>query len=75
MAEGYFQRKLFPKLDGKRRNYAGFKREWNACVKPHFSEEFQLREIRQCVPKEIDADLKNLRSMAEVWKFLESEYG
>ena len=75
VAEGYFQRKPFPKLDGKRRNFPGFRQERTTCIAPHFSEKFQLREICLCVPKEIEADLKNLRSMEEVWNFLVEEYG
>ena len=49
--ESFFERRPFPKFDGNRRNYPGFKRE---CVSKSFREEFQLREIKRSVPKEIE---------------------
>ena len=36
---------------------------------------FELRQIRECRPKEIQPDIKNLKLMSEVWKVLHEEYG
>ena len=72
--ESFFERRPFPKFNGSKRNYPSFKREWRECISKSFKEEFQLREIKRCVPKEIELDLKNLRSMKEVWDQLQEEY-
>ena len=37
--------------------------------------EFQLREIVKAVPKETQPDIKNLKSISEVWDVLSREYG
>ena len=71
----YFERRKFPSFDGKKRNFPSFRKEWRTCIQPSFGEEFQLREIVKAVPKEIQPDIKNLKTMTEVWDVLSQEYG
>ena len=71
----YFERRKFPSFDGKKRNYPSFKKEWRTCIQPSFGVELQLREIVKAVPKEIQPDIKNLKTMEEVWNVLSREYG
>ena len=71
----YFERRKFPSFDGQRRNFPSFKREWRTCIQPSFGVELQLREIVKAVPKNIQPDIKNLKTMEEVWNVLTQEYG
>ena len=71
----YFQRRPFPVFGGEKREYMSFRKEWKETVGKEFPEEFQLREIRKCVPKEIVPDIKNLPTMTKVWDTLNEEYG
>ena len=71
----YFERRKFPSFDGKKRNFPTFKKEWRTCIQPSFGVELQLREIVKAVPKEIQPDIKNLKTMEEVWNILSQEYG
>ena len=71
----YFERRKFPSFDGQRRNFPSFKKEWRTCIQPSFGVELQLREIVKAVPKDIQPDIKNLKTMEEVWNVLTQEYG
>ena len=71
----YFQKQPFPKFDGQKRNYPSFRREWTDTVSTSYSIDFQIGEIRRNVPRTVEPDLKNLKSMQEVWAFLDQEYG
>ena len=46
-----------------------------ACIHPSLGVEFQLREIVKAVPKDILPDIKNLKTMEEVWTVLSGKYG
>ena len=74
-ARTYFQRQPFPKFTGESRDYLTFRKEWRESVTPSHDETFQLREVRRAVPSKLQPDLKNLRSMNEVWAVLDEEYG
>ena len=74
-ARSYFQRQPFPKFSGESRDYLAFRKEWRETVTPSHDETFQLREIRRAVPSKLQPDLKNLRSMNEVWAVLDEEFG
>ena len=71
----YFERRKFPSFDGQRRNFPSFKKEWRTCIQPSFGVELQLREIVKAVPKDIQPDIKNLKTMEEIWTVLSNEYG
>ena len=71
----YFERRKFPSFDGQKRNFPSFKKEWRTCIQPSFGVELQLREIVKAVPKDIQPDIKNLKTMEEVWTVLSNEYG
>ena len=52
-----------------------FPKEWRETIAPSHDEVFQLREVRRAVPPKIQPDLKNLRTMDEVWATLDEEFG
>ena len=72
-ARNYFQKQPFPKFSGESRDYLCFRKEWRETVAPSHDEIFQLREIRRAVPAKLQPDLKNLRTMQEVWSTLDEE--
>ena len=74
-ARTYFQKQPFPHFSGESRYYLCFRKEWRETVAPSHDEVFQLWEIRRAVPAKLQPDLKNLRSMQEVWSILDEEYG
>ena len=49
-------------------------REWQETANGKFSIELKLREIQSNVPKQVEPDLKNPKTMEQVWTFLEAEY-
>ena len=74
-SRNYFQRQPFPKFSGESRDYFAFRNELKETVTPSHEEQFQLREIRRTMPSKLLPDLKNLRSMDEVWSVLDEEFG
>ena len=73
--QSYFQRRPFPKFSGESRDYIVFRKEWQETVSPSHDESFQLRKIRRAVPSKLELELKNLRSMNEVWSVLDEKFG
>ncbi|WP_416879661.1 hypothetical protein, partial [Litorimonas sp.] len=51
------------------------RRDWLETVAPHYPQPQQLREICKCLPSCLEPELKNMRTMAEVWELLDEEYG
>ena len=73
---GYmYERRKLPSFGGARRDYPSFRREWQTNVSGKFSAEYELREIKQNTPVAVEADLKNLKAMKDVWDFLDRKYG
>ena len=70
-----YSRRPLPSFGGARRDYPSFRREWQSNVTGNFSVEYELREIKQNCPAEVEPDLKNLKSMKDVWDFLDRKYG
>ena len=70
-----YERRKLPSFGGARRDYPSFRREWQSNVTGKFSAEYELREIKQNTPAEVEADLKNLKAMKDVWDFLDRKYG
>ena len=73
--QNYFEKRPFPKFSGEKREYPSFRKEWKQCIAPSFQSEFQLREIRRAIPKHVEPDIKNLKTMDQVWTFLDDEFG
>ena len=73
-ARSYFQRQPFPKVSGESRDYLCFRKEWRETVTPSYDETFQLPEIKRAVPAKLQPDLKNLRTMNDVWATLDEEF-
>ena len=44
-------------------------------MKGYFEPVEERRAIRECVPSDIKPDIVRLRTMEEIWKFLDDEYG
>ena len=44
-------------------------------MKGNFEPAKERRAIRECVPKDIKPDIMRLKTMEEIWKFLDDEYG
>ena len=73
---------LLPQQSGTREEKFGgedfgpsFRREWTETDTGRYPPEFELWEIRRCTPNAIQPDIKNMRTVVEVWEFLEQEYG
>ena len=70
-----YSRRPLPSFGGARRDYPSFRREWQSNVTGKFSAEYELREIKQNTPAEVEPDLKNLKAMKDVWEFLDRKFG
>ena len=70
-----YKRRSLPTFNGARRNYISFKKAWTGTISGKVPPEYELDEIRRCLPSEVEPDIKNLVSMTDVWKFLDYEYG
>ena len=72
-----FHKKLdFPSFaDGWEQEYPSFKRKWNSTIATAYPYLVQRDIIHHKVPKEIELEVKNAESMAEVWKILDARYG
>ena len=70
-----YEKRPYPKFNGKKQNFPSFRREWAETVTNKFPAKFELRLIRDNVPDEVKPDIKNLRQMTEVWMVLDEEYG
>ena len=71
----FYAKRQLPKFSGELRDYISFKRDWTATVTTRYDDATQVREVRGCVPKKIEPDIKNLSNMSEIWKVLDLEYG
>jgi hypothetical protein len=69
------ERMPLPEFTGKRRDYPSFRRDWKDSVHSSISPELEVRYIKKKTPAAVEPDLKNLRTMEEVWKVLDSKYG
>ena len=88
-ARSYFQKQPFLRFSGEMRNYLSFCKEWKKTVAPNHDMVFQtssivLRFFRSgwilggttlLISRKIQPDLKNLKTMDEVWEALEEEFG
>ena len=70
-----YERRSLPKFEGERRDYPTFRREWQSNVSGKFPVEYELRELKLKTPREVEPDLKNLKTVADVWEFLDRKYG
>ena len=57
------------------REYPTFKADWEETVKGYYEPTEERRAIREQVPKEIKPDIIRLKTMEEIWEFLDGEYG
>lgn len=73
-SRNFIQKQFFPKFSGEMRDYIGFRKEWQETVAPSHDKVLQLWEICKAIPVKIQPDIKNLMTMAEVWKALDKEF-
>ena len=69
-----FEKLKLPEFDGVRRNYLTFKLMWeetSGCS--GYSPELKVRERKKKLPKEVQADVKVMRTTAQIWTLLERE--
>ena len=69
------ERTKLPVFSGKLADYPSFKEDWGHLVKGNLDSHMEMVKIRENVPKDAKVELRNLRSMADVWKYLDHEYG
>ncbi|WP_416879665.1 C2HC-type zinc finger protein, partial [Litorimonas sp.] len=74
-AAAFHTRQPFPKFSGAKRSYPTFRKDWLETVSPHYPQPQQLRELCKCLPNLLEPEVKNMRTTAEVWEFLDEEYG
>ena len=69
------ERMKLPVFSGKLADYPSFKEDWGHLVSGNLDAHTEMVKIKENVHKADKIELKNLRSMAEVWKYLDHEYG
>ena len=74
-AQNYFKKRELPKFGGELRDYPSFRREWKDSVTGKFDAGEEVRCIKERLPKDVEPDIKNLNTMAEIWKVLDEKYG
>ena len=71
-----FERRPLPTFkSGKLRDYPTFKSDWLEAVVGYFKPSEERCAIRDCVPEDIRPDIERMRTMEEIWKLLDDEYG
>ena len=70
---GFEKRSLPSFRSGELREYPTFKANWKETVKGYYEPAEERRAIREQVPKEIKPDIIRLKTMEEIWEFLDSE--
>merc|ERR1711989_290488 len=70
-----FERLPLPTFkSGELRDYPTFKSDWVEAVDGYFKPSKERRAIRDCVPEDIRPDIERMRTMEEIWEFLDDEY-
>ena len=69
------ERLKLPVFTGKLADYPSFKEDWSHLVCGNLDSHTEMVKIRENVPKADKIELRNLRLMADVWKYLDHEYG
>merc|ERR1712082_42705 len=71
-----FKRRPLPTFkSGELRDYPTFKSDWARAVDGYFKPSEERRAIRDCMPEDIRPDIERMRTMEEIWKLLDNEYG
>merc|ERR1711867_225029 len=60
---------------GELRDYPTFNSDWEEAVDGYFKPSKERRAIRDCVPEDIRPDIERMRTMDEIWKLLDDDYG
>ena len=70
-----FEKLKLLEFDGARRNYLTFKLEWKETSGySGYLPELEVRELRKKLPKEVQADVKVMRTTAQIWTFLNQKH-
>ena len=72
-----FERRPLPSIkSGELRDYqSSFKADWEETVKGNFEPAEERCAIRECVPKDVKPNIIRLKTMEDIWEFLDDEYG
>ena len=64
-----------PGFSGKMKDYPSFREDWLGLVTNELEDHEQMILIRSKVPEKDKRNLANMSTMAEVWIYLDNEYG
>ena len=63
------------KFEGKIQDYPTFREDWKDIVSGELSNTERQRQIRTQVPKKDKMEVSGLKTMVEVWEYMDKEYG
>ena len=64
-----------PVFSRKLADYLSFKEDWNHLVSGNLEPHVELVKVKENVSKADRVEIKNMRTMAGVWRYLDNEYG
>ena len=62
-------------FSGKLADYPSFKEDWSHLVSGNLDAHAELIKVKENVPKADRVEMKNMRMMVDVWRYLDNEYG
>ena len=70
-----FERRPLPAFkSGELRDYPTFRSDWLKVVSGYFELSEERCAIRDCVPDDVRPGITRMRTMEEIWEFLDDEY-
>ena len=70
-----FERQPLPAFkSGELRDYPTFRSDWLKAVSGYFELSEERCAIRDCVPDDVRPEIERMRTMEEIWEFLDDEY-
>ena len=69
------ERLKLPVFSGRLADYPLFKEDWRHLVCGNLDPHTEMMMIRENVPKVDRVEIRNLRLMEDMWKYLDYEYG
>ena len=65
----------YTRFGSKLAEYPSWKDDWNQLVHLRLDAPTELLQLRSVVPSEAKIELRNLRTLADAWKYLDGKYG
>ena len=69
------ERMKLPSFSGKLTDYTSFKEDWSHLVSGNLDAHNELVKVKENDPKADRVEMKNMRTMVDVWRYLDNEYG